>query len=142
MREEEGGKGREREVEGGRGRERQGEAGRGRERQGEDGERGKEGGAGVPADVSEREGRKERESEIDRFHRAPLLSNQPLEGDSFHSAAAGGLFARTSGRDRGWNPWQWIRIVPESLRWTVSKKVLVTANATSHGISDGNTGVL
>jgi len=51
-----------------------------------------------------------------REHLTPLYSNT-----ADHSAATEVLFARISGRYSGRNPPQWIRFVPESLRWTVPR---------------------
>ena len=42
-----------------------------------------------------------------------------------HQAAAGEIFAWISWRDCMRNPQDWITCVPESLRWSVSRKVAV-----------------
>ena len=41
------------------------------------------------------------------------LESNKEEEKVCHLAAAGVCFSLMSGRDCGWNPWQWIRLAPE-----------------------------
>ena len=54
-------------------------------------------------------------------------ASQKCGASFYHSAASGVLFAQKWGRNRGWNPSQWMIYAPVSFIWTVPAMATVAA---------------